>query len=631
MKVDAYMDCRDKILSDDYVDIVVDFPVDILLTGESDICYIPLGDGYSVVFDKLLTAQNRWKGPYQYRFTPKVYGLMELDITATRDNMQGKRRKAGEVRAAQLSEEQSTVSEPVARQEPYIAQAPFITGEPFDPTPLISSGILSVQRDPLKLTGKGCIFCCIDTGVDYVSPVFRNEDGTTRILAIWDQTIQDGVAPEELNFGTVYTREQINEALLAEDPYSIVPSRDELGHGSALAGVAAGSSVGNGTLYLGAAPEADILVIKLKQCKPYLRQYYFLPDDVPAYTEADVMLAIKYANSFAETFKRPVVICLGVGTNMGDHNGNSFLSRYLSCMGGYRSRVMVVAGGNEGNAAHHFFGQIPTDLGRIDSYRDVEVRVAEGVNGFIMEFWGSVPDLFNIAIRSPGGETIPPIRLGVEGESTHRFIYERTVITIQSVLVEANTGEQLVLFRIYQPTAGIWNFRVSAAGQLYNGSFHLWLPITDFITADCYFLSPDPYTTLTEPSMADRVICVSTYNDANNSFFLESGRGFARMGQICPDIAAPGVNISTLYGRRTGSSLAAALTAGAAAQFMQWAVVEGNSLLAETEEVRNYFIQGAVRSTEVSYPSREWGESGIIVSSQRKARKIKGFRRFCPV
>ena len=587
------MDCRDKILSDDYVDIVVDFPVDILLTEGSDICYIPLGDGYSVIYDKLSTAQNRWRGPYQYRFTPKVYGLMELDIT--RPDRGGKQGKAGEIRAAQFAEEQSMGVNRLASQEP------------FDPTPLISSGILSVQRDPLNLTGKGCIFCCIDTGVDYTSPAFRNEDGSTRILAIWDQTIQDGESPQELNFGTVYTREQINEALQAEDPFSIVPSRDELGHGSALAGVAAGSSLDNGTTYLGAAPQADILVIKLKQCKPYLRQYYFLPADVPAYTEADVMLAIRYADSFAETFKRPVVICLGVGTNMGDHNGNSFLSRYLSCMGGYRSRVMVVAGGNEGNAAHHFFGQIPTDLGRIDSYRDVEVRVAEGVNGFIMEFWGSVPDLFNIAIRSPGGETIPPIRLGVEGESTHRFIYERTVITIQSVLVEANTGEQLVLFRVYQPTAGIWNFRVSAAGQLYNGSFHLWLPITDFITAECYFLSPDPYTTLTAPSMADRVICVSTYNDTNNSFFLESGRGFARMGQICPDIAAPGVNISTIYGRRTGSSLAAALTAGAAAQFMQWAVVEGNSLLAETEEVRNYFIQGAVRSTEISYPSREWG------------------------
>lgn len=573
------MDCKEKILSDDYVDIVVDFPVDILMGEGADICYIPLGEGYSVIYDNLLTAGERWKGPYQYRFTPKIYGLMELGFGEQRS----------ELRAEQLP------------------QGSLAAAEPFDPTPLISSGILSVQRQPLNLTGRGCIFCCIDTGVDYTSPVFRNEDGSTRILAIWDQTIQDGPSPEELHFGTVYTREQINEALQSPDPYSIVPSRDEQGHGSALAGVAAGSSLDNGTTYLGAAPQADILVVKLKQCKPYLRQYFYLPEDVPAYTESDIMLAIRYADTYADTFKRPIVICLGVGSNMGDHDGNGFLSRYLSCMGGYRSRVMVAAGGNEGNAAHHYMGQISPDLGRADSYRDVEVRVAEGVRGFVMEFWGSQPDLFNIAIRSPGGETVPPIRLGVEQESTYRFIYERTVITVQSVLVEANSGEQLIVFRVGQPTAGIWNFRVSAAGQLHNGGFHLWLPITDFLTGECYFLSPDPYTTLTEPAMAHRVISVSTYNDANNSFFLESGRGFSRTGQIFPDIAAPGVNISTIYGRRTGSSLAAALTAGAATQFMQWAVVEGNSLLAETTEVRNYFIQGAVRTAEIAYPSREWG------------------------
>lgn len=212
-----------------------------------------------------------------------------------------------------------------------------------------------------------------------------------------------------------------------------------------------------------------------------------------------------------------------------------------------------------------------------------------------------------MAIRSPGGETISPIRLGIESETRHRFIYERTEITIQSVLVEANSGEQLVVFRVNQPTQGIWNFRVAAAGQLYTGRFHIWLPITKFLTAECYFLRPDPYTTLTEPAYATRVISVSTYNDMNDSFFLESGRGFARMGEVRPDLAAPGVNISTIYGRRTGSSLAAALTAGAAAQFMQWAVVEENSLLAETTEVRNYFIQGAVRTAEISYPSREWG------------------------
>ena len=274
------MDCKEKILSDEYVDIVVDFPVDILLTEGLDICYIPLGEGYSVVYDNLLTAESRWRGAYQYRFTPKVYGLMELEPAQAGDDAQVWMEKAGEMRAAQLFQ------------------------EPFDATPLISSGILSVQREPLSLTGRGCVFCCIDTGVDYTSPVFRNEDGSTRILAIWDQTIQDGPAPRELYFGTEYTREQINAALQADDPYSIVPSRDTVGHGSALAGVAAGSSLGNGTLYLGAAPQADILVVKLKQCKPYLRQYYYLPDDVPAYTEADIMLAIRYANTFAETFKK---------------------------------------------------------------------------------------------------------------------------------------------------------------------------------------------------------------------------------------------------------------------------------------------------------------------------------------
>lgn len=558
------MDCKERILSDNYLENVVDFPVNIILETGSDSCYIPLGENYSVVYQNRLSADPRWGGPYEYRYRPKLYGLMEL--TATQ-----------------------------------------LYCEPFDPTALISSGILAAQREPLNLTGRGCIFCCIDTGVDYTDPVFRREDGSSRILAIWDQTIQEGTPPDGLYFGSEYTREQINEALQAENPYDIVPSRDTDGHGSAMAGVAVGSRLGSGSSYLGAAPDADIVVVKLKPCKPYLREYYFLPQDVPAYSEGDIMLAVKYADSFAEALIRPVIICLGIGTNMGDHNGSSFLAGYLNRIGTRRSRVVVVGGGNEGNAAHHFYGQLSVDSGRADNYRDVEVRVADGVDGFVMEFWGNVPDLFNMTIRSPGGETIPPIRLGVESQITHRFIYERTEITIQSVLVEANSGEQLMLFRVAKPTAGIWNFRVSAARQLHNGSFHLWLPITAFLSAECYFLEPDPYTTLTEPSLASGVISVSTYNDRNNSFFLESGRGFSRTGQIRPDLAAPGVNICTIRGRRTGSSLAAAMTAGAAVQFMQWAVVEENSRLAETREVSNYFIQGAIRSPERSYPNREWG------------------------
>lgn len=133
--------------------------------------------------------------------------------------------------------------------------------------------------------------------------------------------------------------------------------------------------------------------------------------------------------------------------------------------------------------------------------------------------------------------------------------------------MEENSGEELILVRIQDPTPGIWTFRVSASGSLYNGNFHMWLPITEFLSTPVYFLNPDPDMTLTEPSMAPEVLSVSTYNAENNSFYAESGRGFGRTGQIRPDLSAPGVNISTIDGRRTGSSMAAAITAGAVAQF----------------------------------------------------------------
>ena len=477
---------------------------------------------------------------------------------------------------------------------------------PFDPKSLIASGITQVQRPPLNLTGQGVILCFIDTGIDYRDPAFLDETGNSRILALWDQTIQTGTPPEGLKYGSEYHREDINRALRSEDPYSVVPSRDENGHGSVLAGVAAGSVVRQGSPYTGAAPNADIVVVKLKECKQYLRSFYLVPENVPAYQENDIMLGIRYAESFVRLFERPVVICLGLGTNQGDHAGSSALSRYLSSLAVRRSRAAVICGGNEGNASHHYHGMLNSQTPE-GTARDVEIRVSNGCIGFWLELWGTLPDAFNLSVRTPGGETIPELRLGLQQSVTYSFIYEKSRVTIDSALVEENSGEELFLLRIQNPTPGIWTFRVSASGSLYNGSFHMWLPITEFLNVPVYFLNPDPYMTLTEPSMAPEVLSVSTYNAENNSFYVESGRGFGRTGQIRPDLAAPGVNVSTIRGRRTGSSLAAAIIAGAVAQFFQWAVIEGNNRLAESREIRSYFIRGALRTPGLSYPNRDWG------------------------
>ncbi len=561
------MDCSEKILSDLYADLIVDFmpPADSgVLRGRRDYCYLPVGNFFLVYVNRAQTTPFSL-GLYAYGNTPNIYGLMENE---------------------------------------------------FDPSSLIASGITQIQRPPLSLTGRGVVMAFIDTGIDYTLDIFKDANGNTRILSIWDQTDQTGTPPEGYLFGSEYTREQIDEALQNSNPYSIVPSRDELQHGTSMAGVAAGSAIDGGRTYTGAAPESDIVVIKLKQCKPYMRDYYLIPEDVPAYAENDIMLAVKYAESFAVAFERPVVICMGVGTNQGNHAGNSPLARYLDEVATQRSRAVVVAGGNEGNAAHHFRGQLKTGQSDNSNYEDVEIRVGENTRGFFLELWGSVPDVFNIAIRSPGGETISPsrIRSGRSG-GTYAFVYEQTKITIDSILVEQSTGEELIVMRFELPTPGIWNIRVIAQGEVYSGIFHIWLPIQQFMTGETYFLEPNPNITLTEPAYAFSVITVSTYNDLNNSFYLESGRGFSRTGEIKPDFAAPGVNISTIYGAMSGSSLAAAITSGAVAQFMQWAVVQGNKILVESVEIKSFFIRGASRDGNLVYPNPEWGDNGIIVSS----------------
>lgn len=474
----------------------------------------------------------------------------------------------------------------------------------FDPNSLIASGITQIQREPLALTGRGVIICVIDTGIDYTNPAFRNPDGTSRILAIWDQTIQEGSPPEGFQYGTEYTKEAIDRALEAEDAYSVVPSRDENGHGSMMAGVAAGSRVSGGLTYQGAAPDADIVVVRLKECKQYLRDFYMVPEKVPAYQENDIMLAVQYADGFAVPFQKPVVICLGLGTSYGDHAGTAPLARYLDLVAVKRSRAVVLPGGNEGNALHHYQGRLGDRNG--DSI-SVEVRVEAGNDGFIMELWGSIPDAYTVSVRSPGGETIPRIRLGVRESITYSFVYERTRVTIAGTLADPVSGEELILLRLQDPTPGIWTFQVSAVGDIHNGVFHVWLPISQFLSAPAYFLEPSPYVTMTDPSFAKNAISVSTYDSDNNSFYINSGRGFSRTGDIKPDLAAPGVNVSTIRGKASGSSLAAAITAGAAAQFLQWAVVEENNIVVESRGIKNYLIRGASRSFDISYPSREWG------------------------
>lgn len=562
--MDLFLSCKDKILSEDYGAVLLDFTNPFASPEESErYCFTRVNDRFGIAYAPVSEFENLTGPLYLYHYLPKVFGLMQ---------------------------------------------------EVFDPLSLMSAGILQTQRPPLSLTGSGVVLAFVDTGIRYAREEFRNAAGNSRVLAVWDQTLQTGAPPEGYQYGTLFTREELNQALRTDDPYSVAATYDEDGHGTALASVAAGSVVDGGRTFRGAAPDAEIVVVKLRQAKRRLRDYYLIPENVPAYAETDIMLGVKFAESFAVTFQRPVVICIGLGSNMGGHEEGSLLAQFLDDLGKIRNRGIVICAGNEGNAAHHFSAPVSQGgFGGEAPYTDVEIRVGEGERGFLLEMWSSAPDVLEPSVRTPGGETVPRFRVGLGQSRTYTFVYERTRLTIESILVEPGSGDELVVFRFEAPTPGVWTIRVYTAQTGGRGEFHMWLPITQFLNSETYFLAPNPYTTITDPGVAASPITTSAFDDTNNSFYANSGRGFLRNGTVKPNLAAPGVNVSTALGRRSGTSLSAAMTAGGMAQFFQWAVVERHSPLAENREIKSYFIRGATRGPDLPYPNREWGYGRLNV------------------
>lgn len=474
---------------------------------------------------------------------------------------------------------------------------------PLSEQALDVSGILRIRQQPnLALTGEQVMIGIIDSGIDYTDRAFRYGDGSSRIVALWDQTEENGTPPADYYYGQEYTQETINRALASEEPYLIVPENDPVGHGTAIAAVAAGSE-NPVTGFSGAAPLADLAVVKLKEAKPYLRKFYFIPDSVPAYQENDLMLAVDYLNRLASVRGQALVILVALGTNNGAHGGETYLASFLDDIGQRRRRVIVTAAGNEANARHHYYGGI-TDR---ESYATVEINVERAMNGFFAEMWSREPDLYEIAVVSPAGERLSRVVSERQGRREYTFILEGTTLTVDYRIVGTRTANQMIFLRFERPSKGVWKILVYPKNYVY-GTFHMWLPIGAFLESPVYFLSSNPDVTLTVPGTASTPMAVAGYDGSSGALYLDSGRGYTTDGSIKPDFAAPAVNVEGPEGiGHTGTSYAAAVTAGAAAMFLEWAVVRGNLPAANTADVKSEFIRGAVQTPGMLYPNREWG------------------------
>lgn len=461
---------------------------------------------------------------------------------------------------------------------------------------LASSCIASVQEQTgFGLLGRGTIAAVIDSGIDYTHPDFRKEDGTTRILALWDQTIE-GEPPAGFFEGTEFSRQRINEALASSRPFSIVPSRDFLGHGTAVAGIAAGSGRSSSGENKGVAPLCSLLIVKVGRAG----------NDTFAQS-TEIMRAVKYVIDKAREWNRPVAVNLSFGMNNGAHDGQSLFEEYLTAMSTEWKNVIVVPTGNEGASGHHYAGRVMPD-----KTTEIAFFTASGIEEFYLTLWKNFADSFAVELVLPNGTSTGLVTLTDRrrqlrlGNLRITVLYEQP--TRYSVRQEIFISVQAVSGTI---AAGAWLLRIVPV-RIVSGIFDVWLPTLEEVTAKTYFSNPSVSNTMTLPSTARKVIRVSGYNDRIGSIAPFSGTGLADDEERMPDIAAPAVNITAPaagggYDTFTGTSFAAPFVTGSALLMMEWAIVNGNAPFFYGERIRAYLRLGAERTAGMSYPNPAFG------------------------
>ena len=464
-----------------------------------------------------------------------------------------------------------------------------------------------VQNSPFSLFGSGVLVAIIDSGIDYTNPDFRNDDGTTRIRNLWDQTIM-GNPPEGYLIGTEFTREQIDEAIKQPTVpmrMQIVPSVDVSGHGTSVAGIAAGNGRGSrGRIYRGVATQSELLVVKLGNPRE---------EGFPRTTE--LMQAIDYVVRKALFYKQPVAINISFGNTYGSHDGTSLLERFIEDIANIWKSVICIGTGNEGRSAGHKAGIV-----RENEETVIQLAVQEQEPALNLQIWKAYYDIMDISFVSPSGERIGPIQ---EVLGTQRFSVGNTELllyygepspysTAQEIYVDFLPKEVYI-------NSGIWEI-VLTPRKIISGNYAMWLPSENVLNPGTAFLFPTETGTLTIPSTASRTIGVGAYDALTFSYADFSGRGQRGTGRLSkPDIVAPGVNVtapttSGTYASFSGTSFATPFVTGGAALMMEWGIIKENDPYLYGEKVKAYMQRGARPLPGFTeYPNPQVGYGALCV------------------
>lgn len=476
-----------------------------------------------------------------------------------------------------------------------------------------ASCILSLQNGVSGLTGRGVLVGIVDSGIDFFHPDFRTEDGSSRILSLWDQSIP-GNPPEGYVTGTEYTKEEINKALALGEIQGrrLVPSRDYTGHGTAVLGIAAGNGRGSGGANRGVAYESELLVVKMKNADK---------NSFPRTTE--LMEGVDYLIRQSIRLGKPIVVNISFGNNYGSHKGDSLLETYLDSVSAMGRNVICTGMGNNGDDALHFGGKLENR-----EIQEIELGIGPYEPALNLQLWKAYEDEIKIYVENPSGILAGPLeeRMGAQrwrAGNTNLLIYygkPAPYHVTQEIYFEFLPDAPYV-------DSGVWKL-VLQGTHVKNGEYFLWLPGGKTLNPGTGFYLPRVQGTLTIPATARRLISVGAYDSRLLSYAAFSGRGSSELPYGKPDLTAPGVGITAPrtggdYGSYTGTSFAVPFVSGSAALLMEWGIIKGNDPYLYGEKVKAYLRRGARPLPEYKqYPNYEVGWGALCVTQSLPQERI---------
>lgn len=466
----------------------------------------------------------------------------------------------------------------------------------------------TIPKVRISLDGEGVIVGIICTGIDYLSPRFVEDNGESKIVALWDQTDNIGPSPKGIPYGTNYSKENL-DVLIKTNSYEAYNkanfSKDSKEFGTPIAGLIGGKKLEKNEMFESIAPRCQFAVVNLKPAAREFNKDIGIREGLEnVYRPVEVYTALKYLQDVQQALKKPMVVYLTLENNSGGRRGETVIERYIDYISANPGFCVVASTGNQGHGETHS----KRILSNTGPKQNIFINMGELRESLYVSIYKRLEGKIHIGITAPTGESIAKLPM----EKINKVLfYEEQGISLDYLIQEKPNDIKSIEIIIRNAKKGIWNINFLWEDNV-AGIVDTWLLPKELLQTGTRFFNVEPYTTLQTPGTAKNIITASYYGTKSKAIVINSGKGFPRDGEIQPIVACEGTNILTVGKNNqlivcNGPAIAGAIVAGAVALVFQWAFLQENYTELNIAALKNILIASTTKDKNIIYPNEEWG------------------------